>query len=210
MPSRCVRSWALTEEMDVRPQFPRVVATLVIAAIALASASALLWPQDQSVTFSGPTEVGVIRRVMEASSAAPRIGAVAPDFEWNAADGKTQRLSDLRGGIVVINFWATWCVPCRAEMPALQRVAASSGATVLAVDLREDGAKVRSFLDSLGLDRLMPLLDLDGEVARRYDVIALPETFFIDASGVVRHIERGQMLDDDTIWKGIMRARQAR
>lgn len=196
--------------MDVRPQVPRVVATLVIAAIALASAGALLWPQDQSVTFSGPTEVGVIRRVMEASSAAPRIGAVAPDFEWNAADGKTQRLSDLRGGIVVVNFWATWCVPCRAEMPALQRVAASSGATVLAVDLREDGAKVRSFLDSLGLDRLMPLLDLDGEVARRYDVIALPETFFIDASGVVRHIERGQMLDDDTIWKGIMRARQAR
>ncbi len=200
----------MSEERNAgaRPQMPRVVAAITITAIALASAGALLWPTLRAESsYAGPTEVGVIRRLVGSPLEAARIGGVAPDFEWNAPDGKTRKLSDLRGTTVVINFWATWCVPCRAEMPALQRVAASSDAVVLAVDLREDGAKVRSFMDSLGLDQLMPILDLDGEVARRYGVIALPETFFIDTTGVVRHIERGQMLDEDTIRRGLDRAR---
>ena len=196
--------------MTTRPQMPRTIAALMIAAIAVASAAALLWPGTGDAASGGPTEVGVVRRVVAGAGDAARIDSPAPDFEWNAPDGKTRTLADLRGGVVVINFWATWCVPCRAEMPALQRVASASGVTVLAVDLREDGAKVRSFLDSLGLDRLTPVLDLDGEVARRYGVIALPETFFLDARGIVRDIQRGQILDDATIEGGIAKARAAR
>jgi peroxiredoxin len=157
--------------------------------------------------FNGPTQVGVIRRLVDDPSAAPRIGSPAPDFEWNAPDGTTTKLSDQRGRIVVITFWATWCQPCRQEMPAMQRVARSGDATFLAVDLLEDGAKVRSFMDSLALDRLAPLLDTDGVVTRRYSVLELPQTFFIDKQGVIRHVEHGAVLDDVAVLRGIDKAR---
>lgn len=194
---------------DSRPRMPRAIAAVIIGAIALASLVALAWPSlPVTQLFHGPTEVGVIRRLVPDASAAPRITGIAPDFEWNAPDGKTVKLSDLRGKVVVINFWATWCRPCREEMPAMQRVARSSDAVFLAVDLMEDGAKVRSFMDSLALDRLTPLLDLDGAVARRYAVLQLPQTFFVDATGVIRHIELGGTLDEAAVRGGIDKARQ--
>lgn len=193
---------------DLRPQLPRWITAIIIGAIALASLAALVAPMvGLPQLFGGPTEVGVIRRLIDAPNAAPRIGAVAPDFEWNAPDGTTRKLSDLRGKIVVINFWATWCAPCRQEMPALQRVAGSTDAVFLAVDLLEDGARVRGFMDSLALDRLVPLLDLDGAVTRKYSVLELPQTFFVDAQGVIRHIEHGAILDDGAIKRGIDKAR---
>lgn len=89
----------------------------------------------------------------------------------------------------------------------MQRVAASTDAVFLAVDLLEDGSKVRSFMDSLALDRLLPLLDTDGAVTRRYAVLELPQTFFIDARGVIRHIEHGAILDDAAVRRGIDKAR---
>ena len=194
--------------LDFRPQLPRWIAAIIIGAIALASLAALVAPSfGISKLFGGPTEVGVIRRLIDDPNAAPRIGAVAPDFEWNAPDGTTKKLSDLRGKVVVINFWATWCAPCRQEMPAMQRVAASTDAVFLAVDLLEDGARVRGFMESLALDRLTPLLDLDGAVTRKYSVLELPQTFFIDAQGVIRHIEHGAILDEAAVRRGIDKAR---
>jgi thiol-disulfide isomerase/thioredoxin len=193
---------------DTRPRMPRAVAAIILGAIALASLAALVWPSlPVAPLWSGPTEVGVIRRLVDAPEQAGRIGAPAPDFEWNAPDGSTKRLADLRGRVVVMSFWATWCEPCRVEMPALERVARSSDAVFLAVDLQEDGAKARSFMDSLAITHLAPLLDLDGAVTRRYGVIALPQTFFIDGGGVIRHIARGQVLDDDAVRTGIDKAR---
>jgi len=193
---------------DARPQLPRWIAAIIIGAIALASLAALLFPSLPVVNlFTGPTQVNVIRRVIDDPNTGARIGGTAPNFEWNAATGKTEKLSDLRGKVVVITFWATWCEPCRAEMPAMQRVARSTDAAFLAVDLLEDGAKVRSFIDSLALDRLVPLLDLDGNVTRKYGVLELPQTFFIDSQGVIRHIEHGQVLDDSAVRQGIDKAR---
>lgn len=194
--------------LDSRPKLPRWIAAIVIAAIAVAALAALLAPTlGIGKVLAGPTEVGVIRRLIDDPSAAPRISALAPNFEWNAPDGTTKKLSDLRGKVVVVNFWATWCAPCRQEMPAMQRVAGSTDAVFLAVDLLEDGARVRSFMDSLGLDRLTPLLDLDGAVTRKYSVLELPQTFFVDAQGVIRHIEHGAILDDAAIKRGIDKAR---
>jgi len=193
---------------DFRPQLPRWIAAIIIGAIALASLAALIAPNlGISRIFGGPTEVGVIRRLIDDPNAAPRITGVAPDFEWNAPDGTTKKLSDLRGKIVVVTFWATWCEPCRQEMPAMQRVAGSSDATFLAVDLLEEGARVRGFMESLALDRLQPLLDLDGSVTRKYSVLELPQTFFVDARGVIRHIEHGAILDDAAVKRGIDKAR---
>lgn len=187
---------------------PRWLAAIIIGAIALASLVALVWPMlpfDRQ--FTGPTEVGVIRAQIEGEGMGGRIGAIAPDFEWNAPDGRTLRLSDLRGKVVVINFWATWCQPCREEMPALQRVAGSQpDVVILEVDLEEPGDKVRSFLDQLGLDRLQPLLDTDTKTTARYGALTIPTTFFIDKQGVIRHLRIGQMTDDD-IQLGIGKAR---
>lgn len=188
---------------------PRAVAALVTGAIALASVAALLWPRISAVAqVSGPTQVGVIRRIVDSPDQAARISGVAPVFEWNAPDGTTRTLSELHGRVVVINFWATWCVPCRTEMPALQRVARSDDAVFLAVDLLEDSDRVRSFMDSLALDQLQPLLDVDGGLARRYAVVALPQTFFVDRNGVIAHIERGALTDELQIRRGIDKARQ--
>jgi cytochrome c biogenesis protein CcmG/thiol:disulfide interchange protein DsbE len=195
---------------DFRPQLPRWIAAIIIGAIALASLAALVAPSlgiPELIGLGRPTEVGVIRRLIDEPNAAPRISAVAPNFEWNAPDGKTRALSDLRGKPVVINFWATWCAPCREEMPAMQRVAGSTDAVFLAVDLLEDGARVRGFMDSLALDRLTPLLDLDGAVTRKYSVLELPQTFFIDAQGVIRHIEHGAILDDAAVKRGMDKTR---
>jgi len=184
---------------------PRWIAAIIIGAIALASLAALLWPLlNKPATV---TDAGVIRAQIEADGAAGRIGAPAPDFEWTSLDGQTLRLSAYRGKVVVVNFWATWCPPCREEMPALQRVAASEpDVVVLEVDLMEPGDKARSFLDSLGLDRLQPVLDGDGATTRRFGVLSLPSTFFVDKTGVIRHLELTAM-SEAQIRTGIQKAR---
>jgi thiol-disulfide isomerase/thioredoxin len=184
---------------------PRWIAAIIIGAIALASLAALLWPLLAKP--ANPADAGVIRAQIEADGAAGRIGAPAPDFEWIGPDGRTLRLSSYRGKVVVVNFWATWCPPCREELPALQRVAASEpDVVVLEVDLMEPGDKARSFLESLGLDRLQPVLDSDGATTRRYGVLILPSTFFVDAGGVIRHLELRQVTED-LIRAGIRKAR---
>jgi cytochrome c biogenesis protein CcmG/thiol:disulfide interchange protein DsbE len=184
---------------------PRWIAAIIIGAIALASLAALLWPALSKPAT--PTDTGVIRAQIEASGAAGRIGALAPDFEWTGEDGRTLRLSSYRGKVVVVNFWATWCPPCREELPALQRVAASEpDVIVLEVDLMEPGDKARSFLDSLGLDRLQPVLDSDGATTRRFGVLSLPSTFFVDKDGVIRHLEL-TAVSEAQIRNGIRKAR---
>ncbi len=184
---------------------PRWIAAIIIGAIALASLAALLWPLLNKPAMA--TDAGVIRAQIQADGAAGRIGAVAPDFEWTGPDGETLRLSSYRGKVVVVNFWATWCPSCRSEMPALQRVAASEpDVVVLEVDLMEPGDKARSFLDSLGLDRLQPVLDSDGATTLRYGVLSLPSTFFIDKDGVIRHLELTPM-SEEQMRTGVRKAR---
>lgn len=198
---------ALTAEGPEREPtaLPRWIAAIIIGAIALASLAALLWPLLAKPSTA--TDAGVIRAQIQGDGAAGRIGAMAPDFEWIGDDGQTLRLSSFRGKVVVVNFWATWCRPCREEMPALQRVAASEpDVVVLEVDLMESGDKARSFLDSLGLDKLQPVLDTDGATTRRFGVLTIPSTFFIDKDGVIRHLELTQM-SEERIRSGINKAR---
>ncbi len=205
---RTLRSVTERVIQDYRPRMPRLVTAIVVGAIAVASLAALLWPSlPMNQDATGPTKVGVIRRQIDGPDMAGRVGAVAPDFEWNAPDGSTRTLSSLHGKVVVVNFWATWCKPCRTEMPALNSVARGSDAVFLAVDLQEDGARARSFFDQLALDRLDPLLDLDGQTTRRYGVVGLPVTFFIDGQGVIRHVERGEVMDQGVIREGLAKAR---
>jgi cytochrome c biogenesis protein CcmG/thiol:disulfide interchange protein DsbE len=123
----------------------------------------------------------------------PQVGFAAPDFTLETQDGGTISLADLRGQVVLINFWATWCPPCRAEMPAIQQVYdqyRERGFTVLAVNQQEGATQVGPFADQMGLTFPI-LMDRDGSVSARYQVNGLPSTFFVDRAGVVQNVTLG-------------------
>jgi len=121
------------------------------------------------------------------------VGKLAPDFELQSLDGKTVSLSDFRGKAVLLNFWATWCGPCRAEMPFLQQVHeewADKGLVILAVNIGEGQSEVEEFMEEFGLS-FLALLDTDREVALQYNVRAIPTTYFIDKEGVIQELKVG-------------------
>jgi thiol-disulfide isomerase/thioredoxin len=181
--------------LESRLQLPRWITALFIAIIAIASAAALIAPQLQQRPLVGQTNVGVITNAVDAPDTAGRVGSKAPDFLWVRPSGETTRLSALKGTPVVLNFWATWCKPCLAEMPRLEQTARDTpGIAFYEIDLDEDGAKVRGFFDSLEISHLVPLIDVGTVVARAYGLgQGVPTTFFIDAAGIVRATSLGEM-----------------
>jgi peroxiredoxin len=120
---------------------------------------------------------------------AVEVGSPAPDFVLESPAGEFIALSDFRGKTVVLNFWATWCPPCRAEMPDLQAAfeerQAADDLVVLAVDLQEGDGQVSDFVDEFALT-FPVVIDRTGEVAQHYELLGLPGTFFIDRDGVLR------------------------
>jgi thiol-disulfide isomerase/thioredoxin len=125
-------------------------------------------------------------------------GGKAPTFSLSGTDGSRVSLAGLAGKPVVINFWATYCPPCRAEMPLLEkRAGPESGVQLVYVNEGNSRQAARDFLDSLGI-RQAALLDSDLSVGRAYGAIALPTTVFVRADGTIaaRHI--GQ-LDDSVL-----------
>jgi peroxiredoxin len=130
---------------------------------------------------------------------APQAGFLAPDFSLSTADGQVITLSELRGRPLLLNFWASWCRPCRAEMPAMQQFyqefsepGPEQGFTILAVNAsnQDNRAEALAFAESLGLS--FPILfDQGGEAARLYQVRALPTSFFIDAQGLIQEVVIG-------------------
>lgn len=131
-----------------------------------------------------------------ATGGPPSPGAPAPDFRLSDADGRTVRLSDLRGDVVILHFWATWCPHCVAEMPLLQEVARDydpRGVRVLAINLGEPRKRVARYLDEHSLD-LRVLFDARGRVAEKYGVVGLPATIVVDPEGrVLRQITMGSL-----------------
>jgi len=116
------------------------------------------------------------------------VGNVAPDFQLQSLDGQTVSLGDLRGEPVLINFWATWCPPCRSEMPYIQEVYeewVNRGLVVLAINIGESSSKVEEFRQSHGLSFAV-LLDTKQDVAQRYNITGIPTTFFIDKDGIIQ------------------------
>ena len=122
--------------------------------------------------------------------------AAAVDFNLASLDGKPVKLSELRGKVILLNFWATWCPPCKAEMPDLEALyrenADNHGLVVLGVDVEEEAELTRSFQKQYGLS--FPLLpDTDGRVSNnRYFVRVLPTSYIIDRDGKVRYQWSGQ------------------
>jgi len=115
----------------------------------------------------------------------PKEAVEAPDFSLKDLNGRTVRLTDFRGKVVFLNFFATWCVPCRLEMPAMERLHRDfkdKGLVVLAVDIQEGAKTVRPFVQELKLS-FPALLDGDGSVAIMYSVRPVPATYLISRDG---------------------------
>jgi peroxiredoxin len=125
----------------------------------------------------------------------PREGFSAPDFTLDTLEGGQVTLSELRGKVVMVNFWATWCPPCRAEMPAIEKVYRAYrdlGLEVLAVNTtnQDSEAEAAAFVRELGLTFPIPL-DLTGAVSAAYNLRGLPSTYFIGADGVIESVVVG-------------------
>lgn len=172
---------------------------LALAAIALVG-GAIWWleyrPRGEGVSsLGGPYGPVELPPALAAAGleVGPRTGMLAPDFVLPTLDGGELRLSDLRGKAVVVNFWATWCSPCRREMPLLVRAFrqfGGQGLVVVAVNVQEDEGSASRFAREFGLP--FPVaLDKTGAVANAYRLLGLPTTFFIDGEGVVRSVFRG-------------------
>src|SRR5262245_6416761 len=125
------------------------------------------------------------------------VGAPAPDFTLKNLSGNSVTLSNLKGQVVLINFWATWCGPCRVEMPAIQRrydAFKDQGLAVLAVNFDEPITDVSAFARSLNLTFTV-LLDPDGVVNDLYHVGGYPSTFIVDRSGMITKLHIGLMTE---------------
>ncbi len=159
--------------------------TMLVAILALVLASGLIMAGCSS---SAPS----------ASAEGTEVGKLAPDFQLQSLDGQMVSLGDFRGKAVLLNFWATWCGPCRFEMPFLQRVyeeRSDQGLVILAVNIGESQSEVKEFMESFDLS-FLTVLDTATEVARQYNIRGIPTTFFIDKDGVIQDLKIGSFTSE--------------
>jgi peroxiredoxin len=156
----------------------------LISILILALAAGWIWI---SAAPPGSTTGGAIP--------APAENFLAPDFSLTTLDGETVSLADFRGKVVLLNFWASWCPPCRSEMPAMERVYqdyANQGFVILAVNATQQDSPdaARQFVNEKGLTFPI-LLDTSGTVSALYRTRSLPTSFFIGADGIIDEVVIG-------------------
>ncbi len=121
-------------------------------------------------------------------------GQKAPDFSLATLKGGRVSLAALRGKVVLIDFWAEWCAPCKKELPELEKIArdlASKGVVVVAVNIDKQKGNAERLVKSLGLSTIDPALDPNGTVAAQYDLPKMPTSYVVDKKGTVRFIHEG-------------------
>lgn len=121
------------------------------------------------------------------------IGAKAPDFELKTLTGETVKLSELKGKKVMLNFWATWCPPCKEEMPAMEQLSKQieKDTVILAVNI-DPQLNVQAFVDENKITFPI-LLDAEDKVNEAYQVLSIPTTYFIDSKGLIQNKYTGSM-----------------
>ncbi|CAM3939800.1 redoxin domain-containing protein [Alkalicoccus chagannorensis] len=125
-------------------------------------------------------------------------GDLAPDFELTTLEGETVQLSDFRGSPVMLNFWATWCPPCRAEMPDMQQVYDDGDLEVLAVNLTSSESSaddVSTFVTDFGLTFPI-LMDEEAEISDLYEIQPVPTSYFIDENGRIQQASYGPVNEE--------------
>lgn len=157
---------------------------------ALIFGAALLWIFLSRVPTAGNASLAI---------PAPQKGFPAPDFSLETIDGETITLSALRGKVLVLNFWASWCPPCRAEMPTLQAVSEQYGSEMIVLGInaspQDQLANAYQLITEMKLTFPI-LLDSEGKALSAYRVFSLPTTFFIDQEGIIREVVIGGPLSE--------------
>lgn len=131
----------------------------------------------------------------------------APDFTLKSLSGKNMKLSEYAGNVVMLNFWASWCGPCRKEMPLLNELHKkyeALGFVILGVNVEQELKLAKSFLADTPVD--FPILfDSSNKVSKAYDVIAMPTTIMIDRNGQVRYLHKGYKAGDEKKYKKMVK-----
>jgi thiol-disulfide isomerase/thioredoxin len=183
---------------------------LAIAAVVLGAGALILWQagivfksDDASITDdSGRTvelqssDVSVETVASAGRSVGLEVGDVAPDFEFSSFEGERLRLSDFRGRPVFLNFWATWCGPCRAELPAMEVLLRDHEADRLAVIGVNNGERIQAaerFLERLDVKLTAYAYDPAASIAERYAILGMPTSYFIDSDGVITGVFATQL-----------------
>lgn len=165
-------------------------------ALVMAPTKAAPSPTKPGATPAATKEVVAIAvPTVPASGGAPKLNQPAPDFKLKDLDGQQVSLSDYRGQVVLLNFWATWCGPCRKEIPDIRTVYGSykdKGFVVLAVDIGETSTVVSPFVKQFEMG-FPVLLDSNMAVARQYEAFSIPTSLFLDRQGIIREIRVGAM-----------------
>jgi peroxiredoxin len=138
---------------------------------------------------------------------AAEVGKPAPDFTLKSLSGENLKLSEMAGNVVLINFWASWCGPCREEMPLLNALHSKYeplGFTVLGVNVEEDVNGAKGFLKNFPVD-FPVLLDNTNKVSKQYEVIAMPTTVVVDRDGNVRYLHQGYKSGDEEKYRQMVK-----
>lgn len=186
---RAISAWNFWQQHGLRLLLSGI---LLLTLSACGAPSASTPESSRGATLRLPTKpaedlaTAAIPDSIKNDGAQPTAKSPAPDFAMRYADGAEVRLSDLRGHPILINFWATWCGPCRLEMPdiiAAYQKHKDAGFIVIAVNLEESADKIKPFADELGM--ALPIVMDEGVAARAYQVRVMPSSFFIDREGKI-------------------------
>jgi peroxiredoxin len=186
--------------MPVRSFVRRVVYPV---AVILAIVAVIWWLENRGDDNTSPSGAEYGARSIDSSlvpegfDVGTKVGQIAPDFELERLDSGEAWLTDFRGHPVVLNFWATWCQPCRQEMPQFVKAYdkyKDDGLVIIGLNLQEGRDLIRPFADDFGM-AFPILIDRDGDVGDEYRLLGLPTTYFIDADGVIRSVYSGPLED---------------
>ncbi len=142
------------------------------------------------------------------AAAAGAVRVSAPDFTLKSGSGENLRLAELRGQVVLVNFWASWCGPCRQELPLLDQMHkkyAPLGFTVLGINVDQDPRQARALLDKIPVE--FPIVfDSQSAVSKLYEVVAMPSTVIVDRNGDARYVHHGYKPGDEAEYLRHVRA----
>ena len=202
MDSLATDEGAFPDENPNRPREYHGRRTLVVGLLVIGAAALALW---LALSVDGPGTAGSFGPIdlptylnPQQQPVAVSAGSLAPDFELETLDGERFRLSDWRGHPVLINFWASWCGPCRREVPVMVRLQdqhRDTGLVIVGVNIEEARGPAVEFRDEFSMNFALPM-DFGGGVTRQYRVIGPPNSFFIRPDGVIETIFIGQAPDE--------------
>lgn len=209
------RAYGILSSPERRKAYDASLSEIPAHEAADAAARRSLTPRERSFALGGAVVALLLVAtiwVLTGRNAAPQgtamseVNRPAPTFSTPALDGGAINLTDYSGKVVLLNFWATWCEPCKRELPALEQAHlqyGSEGLAVIGVNLTDDEqaqggdeAKIRAFLEQYGVTYPIAL-DVEGDVTNAYRVFPLPTSFFIDPQGRIRYVHIGELTLED-------------